>query len=718
MTETAEGDPPGEPILECGDTCWRVAKAGRASVLVDAASYYQALRDCLKKAEKTVFIVGWDVDSRTRLVGPTGETEDGLPQRLGPFLTELVARRPDLRIYILLWDYSMLYALEREPLPAVRLAWSTPPEISVCLDDVLPVGASHHQKIVVIDDAVAFSGGLDLTIRRWDTPAHEIGDERRVDPAGTPYRPFHDMQMVVDGAAARLLGEVVRQRWRDAACETLAAAEGGDGPWPDGVAPDFTDIDVGLARTAAPYDGNPEIREVEALYRRSIEAAEHTIYIESQFLTADSVATCLAKRLEENQDLEVLMVGPNVHHSWLEERSMNAGRLSFMKRLKESGAADRVRLLYPAVPDDPTGEGVMVHAKFMIVDDRFLRVGSANLNNRSMGMDTECDLALVAGGDDHRGTIERIRNSLLAEHLGIETKDVAEAVDKHSSLLAAVDSLVDGDRTLRPIDLSGVPEHDLTQVIGRIADPERPIETPTFAGDLFGGTGAADKGAGRLVKLFGLALLVLGFAALWRYTPLSDYADPETLVGTLKSFSEDLWMPLVIPLLFLIGGLVAFPVTVLIVVVGMLFDPLAAFIYALGSALLSALATFFIGQALGRSTLRDLMGKRVNRLSREMAKRGVLSVAAVRMLPIAPFTVINLVAGASHVRVWDYLLGTIAGMAPGILVISLLGYQIGSVLSDPTPGDLAMLGLGLAGWLLLSFGLQTAAKRLRGGRDD
>src|SRR3546814_8761954 len=93
--------------------------------------------------------------------------------------SDLLQRRPELKIHLLLWDYSMLYALEREPLPALKLDWTTPAQISVCLDDVLPIGACHHQKLVVIDDAVAFSGGLDLTIRRWDTTEHALDNPRR-----------------------------------------------------------------------------------------------------------------------------------------------------------------------------------------------------------------------------------------------------------------------------------------------------------------------------------------------------------------------------------------------------------------------------------------------------------------------------------------------------------------------------------------------------------
>ena len=155
-----------QPILVDGETCWRTETANRAAVLVDAAPYYAALRESLIKARSTVFIAGWDVDSRTPLYGPDGPPDDGFPETLGPFLTALAEKTPDLKIHILLWDYSMLYALEREPLPSIHLDWMTPAQIKVCLDDVLPVGSSHHQKIVVIDDTVAFSGGIDLAPRR------------------------------------------------------------------------------------------------------------------------------------------------------------------------------------------------------------------------------------------------------------------------------------------------------------------------------------------------------------------------------------------------------------------------------------------------------------------------------------------------------------------------------------------------------------------------
>src|SRR3546814_14781470 len=106
-------------------------------------------------------------------------------------------------------------------MPALTLHGTTPPQIELCLDKMLPVGASHHQKVVVADDAVAFCGGLDLTIKRWDTPEHLPQHPLRRDPAGQDYQPFHDVQMMVDGEAAAALGDLARRRWKRVTRESL-----------------------------------------------------------------------------------------------------------------------------------------------------------------------------------------------------------------------------------------------------------------------------------------------------------------------------------------------------------------------------------------------------------------------------------------------------------------------------------------------------------------
>src|SRR6185437_9244660 len=118
-----------------------------------------------------------------------------------------------LRGCILSWDFAMLYAFEREWLPVYKLDWRTHRRLHFRLDGRHPPGASHHQKVVVIDDAVAFVGGFDLAHRRWDMPAHRANEPRRVDPYGATYAPFHDVQLAVDAEAARALGDLARERW-------------------------------------------------------------------------------------------------------------------------------------------------------------------------------------------------------------------------------------------------------------------------------------------------------------------------------------------------------------------------------------------------------------------------------------------------------------------------------------------------------------------------
>src|SRR5262249_57401133 len=155
----------------------------------------------------------------------------------------------------------------------------------------------------------------------------------------------------VSGAAGRVLGGIARARWMCATGERVQACVSGEA-WPQSVAPDFTDIDVGIARTQPRHDGQDEVREAEQLFLDSIDHAERSIYIENQFLTCTKVAERLARRLRDCPDLEVLIVAPQHHNSWLEARTMRQGGVRFLRMLHAAaggGAAgsDRRRPGYP-----------------------------------------------------------------------------------------------------------------------------------------------------------------------------------------------------------------------------------------------------------------------------------------------------------------------------------------------------------------------------------
>ncbi|MDJ0896551.1 MAG: VTT domain-containing protein [Alphaproteobacteria bacterium] len=699
-------------FLQEGRTYWRAGHANRAAVLVDAAAYFGVLRNALMRARHSIFVLGWDIDSRVELIGEDPEQDDGAPRRLRDLLIHLVQNRPGLQVYLLLWDYSILYALEREPLPSINLAWATPRRINVCLDSALPLGASHHQKMVVVDDAIAFCGGIDLAIRRWDTCEHRPNHPSRRDPDGKPYDPFHDIQMCVDGEAAAIMADLARERWRNATDKHLPKTNSAGDLWPTDLAPDLTNVEVALARTVPALDGAPPIREVESLYLTAIDQAKRFIYIENQFLTSYVIAERLAERLADTPELEVLLISRRDHHGWLEARSMQAGRVNFMRQLHDAGVGDRVRLVHPAVLEEKTEHPVTVHAKLMIVDDKFLRVGSSNLNNRSMGVDTEYDLAVEASSSEQRRSIAGVLNRLLGEHLGVSAAVVAESREANGSLFQTLDAHSGGPRQLLPVQDPDDFSDTVTQAIGTVGDPERPIQASKFVGDMFGGKPVKR----RLQHLWPAVLIgmaVLAFALIWQVTPVSQLADPDTLRTHVSALSASPWAPLIVPCLYMIGALIAFPITVMIAVTAMVFDPLPALAYAGTGSLIGASATYQLGALAGHKVLRRIMGRRLHRISRALAKKGLLSVMTIRMVPVAPFTLVNLVSGVSHIRFADFFLGTILGMAPGILVMTALGNQLAKVLADPSPAEIALLALVLCIWIGLSAGLQVVVSRMR-----
>lgn len=697
-------------LLQPGHNVWRVEQADRAAVLADGANFFHAVRAALMQAQRSIFIVGWDIDSRTRLVGDDCEPNDGMPVTIAEFLSAMVEKRPELTVHLLLWDYSLVYALERELFPTLALHWSTPRQVRLCLDDELPLGSSHHQKVIVVDDAVAFSGGLDLTVRRWDTSDHALDNPQRVDPSGKAYRPFHDVQALVDGAAARALGELVRARWCRASGDGLDEVAPIGDPWPAHVRPDFRDIRVGIARTLPEYDGRPEVREVEALFLDMIDAARDTIYVENQFLTCSHVGERLAKAMQRNRGLEALLVAPKQYDSWIESVTMRHGRIRLKRMLDKAGVADRVHLLYPDIRDGGQATSTMVHSKVMTVDDRWLRVGSANLNNRSMGVDSECDLVFEARDAKQRQAIRAVRDRLIGEHCGVDGDAIAEAIRRTGSLLRAVERTSANGHSLRAID-DGELRDDIGSTLEEVADPHQPLTSDVVIDRQ--GTRLSTMQLSTIAKVALAAVLILALPLTWRYTPLATLANPSVVRATLATIAASSWAPLLVVGVFVAAGLVAFPVVVLIAVTAATFGPFLGLVYAALGALVSAVVGYLIGAWLGKDMLRDWLGPRLDRIRARIVKRGVLTVAAVRVVPIAPFTLVNLVAGASQIRLQDFVAGTALGLAPGLIVMSAMGHQVFQMLTQPTFGNVAALGAAIVGWIVVSIGVQVLLSKLR-----
>lgn len=688
-------------ILKPGRNCWRVAPARRLAFLVDAADYFRAFRAAAMRARQCLHILGWDINSRVRLV--RDEPSDGLPSELCDFLNAVVARPDGPHAYVLAWDFAMLYALDREWLSAYKLDWRAHRRLQFRMDGEHPPGGSHHQKVVVVDDAVAFVGGLDFTRTRWDTPAHLPRDPRRVEVAGPPYRPFHDMELLVEGEVAAALGDLARDRWERATGQRLSPplAPPRDA-WPPTVVPDAEHVDVAVARTDPAFDGRPEVREVELLHRDAIGAARRWIYIENQFFTARTVAEALTERLREPDGPEVVMVLSLRADGWLSRQTMDVIRAHMVEALRAADRYGRLRVYYPDVPG--LGEqSINVHSKLTVVDDDFVRVGSANLNNRSMGIDTECDLAFESRGETRlQHCIAGVRNRLLAEHLGTTPAEVGGALAGRS-LVAALDRLRHGGRTLK--DLPTKPPEGAWLPNPELLDPERPLD-PAQITDHFVPPDERAPAGRRLAVAVGILLLLLGAAAAWRWTPLRDLLDVGLLTGHLAAFGDHPMAPLLAVGGFVLGGLLVLPVTLLVIVTALAFGPVHGIIYSLVGALASAAALYGLGRWLGRSTLRRLTGTRLSRLNQRLASRGLLTIVFVRVVPVAPFSVINLVAGASAIGFRDYMIGTLLGMAPGIALIALFVDRVTATLREPGLDALWTLAAIVVVFLLVIYGLR------------
>ena len=711
-------------ILQVGRNCWRICRADRVSFLIDGENYFSALRDSLPLAEQQIMILAWDIYSRLQLDPSNKANTRAADTTLGRMLDQLVRNRHRLHVNVLSWDFSLLFAVSREWLPIYKLEWDTHRRLKFCLDDQYPLGASHHQKVVVIDDALAFAGGLDLTRGRWDTQEHRADDARRqvVDGGALPIRPHHDVQMMVTGSAAAALGNLARERWRRGTGKKLAAPETGAQLWPTGLKVDVEDVDVAIVRTAPAYDSYLEVREVEQLYLDSIAAAQDYIYIENQYFTVPSIADALARRLAEDDGPEVVLNLPLNTDGWLSQQSMDMMRVMTIKTLRDADKHKRFAVYYPHKPglgDLP----INLHAKVMIMDDRFVRVGSSNLNNRSMGLDTECDLAIEVRQNETRVTegIRHFRNRLLAEHLDCTPEAVNEMVQQQGSVIRGIEALRSEGRSLQPLEEHlARPDERLLEDI-QLADPERPIDSDTLLKHFIPEKQVRSTGW-RIVGWTITLLILLGIAAAWRFTPMSEWLDIRLLAEVVGQWRNSSITPLIVITAFIVGGLLVMPVTAMIIVTVLVFGPMLGFIYALVGSVISALSGYGLGSLLGRNAVRQLAGKRINEVSRQLAKRGFLTMLVVRIVPVAPFTVVNLVAGASHIRLRDFGLGTLSGMIPGILAIALLTDRVAATLRSPDWQTLLTLlvvaTLVLTAGYLLSRQLLSLAKNKTGSSEE
>ena len=687
------------PLLVPGSTCWTLAQASRLALLQDAGPTFAAMAAAMEKARRTIFILGWDLDSRTVL---RPETTEPAERSLLPLLCRCLDLQPGLQIFILVWDFSVIYAFEREPRPRRQFGHAHP-RLHFALDADHGSGGSHHQKVVVIDDQVAFVGGVDLTLHRWDDPQHLPVDARRIDGDGALYDPFHDVHAVVAGPAATALGELARTRWRGRrrrpAPPPVDAGTGSatsDPPaWPRELVADARDIQVGLARTLA-CPGQPTVREIEALTLQAVAAAERWIYSENQYLTSGAVVRALAARLTAAEGPEIVLVLPEVESGWKEQSSMGILRAQALARLREADRHQRLRLLTPVVSRDGDSRRVAVHAKVMVVDDALAKIGSSNFSNRSMGLDSECDLAIEAYDDTSAAFIASVRNRLLGEHLGLPAAEIRARLAADPSLLRLIDGHPGSSpRALIQTPIAGDAPFDFAVLDGAMVDPPEP-----WSADLLLGRAVPVPFRRRVARhwmrpaiLVAAVLLVWAVFRHWDPHALRFHAAVKDVTSRIAEAPAG---PFIVTLAYAAAATIFVPVTVLATATLAVFGLWPGVPVAWVGGVLSATLSHGIGMRLGERAMAWLPRRMGDGLRRILTRQAFWSVVLLRLLPVGNFAALNLVAGAVRVPRRSFVWGNMAGLLPGLFGLGLVVDRLLAVLQRPSVFNVAVAIVVLA----------------------
>jgi phospholipase D1/2 len=680
-------------LLVPGTNCWLISRATRLSLIQDAGPTFAHMADAIEAARRSVFILGWDIDSRT-VMRPGGA--DPADRLLLPLLRRALDRRPELHIFALSWDFSFIYSFEREPAPR-RQFGAAHPRLHFALDADHGTGGSHHQKMLVVDDAVAFVGGIDLTLHRWDEPGHAEVDPRRLDGEGRLYGPFHDVEMAVAGPAAEALGDLARKRWNTRRRTRTPAPIPGDIDvlWPANLPVDATDIDVGLARTFT-RPGAEAIREIEAATVDAIAAAKRTIFAENQYLTSRVVVRALGHRLEESDGPEILLILPDAEAGWMEQSSMGLLREEAVATLRARDRHGRLRLLAPVVRSPTRDCPIAVHSKVLVIDDQLAKVGSANFSNRSMGLDSECDLIIEAGDRRASELVASIRDRLLGEHMGVEPAVVAAALRDGGSLCRLVDQpppcTTAIPRALVPLPQVCDAPLDFTLLDGAMVDPPEPWNADLLLTRAFP-LPVRRRLLRRWMTPVALAIVVIGaWAALRAFDPGA--VRLRALLGASAQFvAEQPGGAVLATVAVALGSFLFVPVTLLITSALAVFGFWPGIAVAWVGANLGALASHVCGRWMGPRVLSWVPERSLAALRRFVGRRSFWSVVLARLLPLGNFAVLNVLAGAVGVQRRAFVFGNMLGLLPGVLGLGVFADRAIEAVRHPSVVNVGIVGL-------------------------
>ena len=684
---------------------WTYHKDQDCAVFADADSYFKAFIDAAEQARSHLFILGWDMHLATDLAPERLAPRTPQYWHLGAFLHRLLENCPSLQIYILGWDFSPVFLLEREKLQSLRMAWQSHPRMHFSLDAHHPLSASHHQKIVVVDDQLAFVGGLDLTIRRWDTHHHLAEHPLRRDPDGEFYPPFHDMQLGIVGPSAHDLAQLFRGRWLRATGTRVQLRAPAFLQRPrllsEAAVAHFPAAPLALSRTFPQFRDYPEVDEIAHFYSEIMPLAKRWIYIENQYLTSQQIVATLAAIGQQDEGPEVIIVLPKKSGGWLEKKTMGLLQTAALQKLLASDKHKRLHIYFPFDRIiEKHNKYVTVHSKLLVIDDLYLCVGSANLNNRSMGLDTECNACIDAQGQPElQERVQRALGGFLSHFAEGAPTFFASSIAAGESLASIIErlALVSPDRHLAPLDVS--PDVELAWIDTELLDMEKPTPIEHVM-DRWGKMSEAINRrlgmSGRTMALVLTVLIALLLAAVWTYTPLPDYLHRQGLKNLFEGLGAGETRTLLyVPMFYGIACLLFFPINLLIIVTASLYPMQWAFAYIGLGVVANVSAGYLMGLLAGRFFFRQFFGRRTRDILNRIEEGHFLAIVLLRIVPIAPSSVINLAAGTGRIPFLKFLAATLFGMMPGTLMLVIFQKSIIDLFKSPTWGTLLVV-IGLS----------------------
>ena len=410
---------------------WRSGYASSIQYLIDGAEYFKHLYHDLLGAKQWIYISGWEISSHVNLA--PDQSQPWEPIIFENLIRSLVEHNANLKVQLLIWDSFPFFVNKRQGKSELRKALQHE-RIHLVFHRAAPWASSFHQKMVILDGATAYTGGMDIVNSRWSLFGHKHSLDQEEGLSNHQKISYHDVQLRVCGPIVSHLVQLARMDWKTATHgELIENLKSPIEPKPLRAFSDDNWTWIEVSRTRAPYWRNSGTFEIEKKIISLIDSAQKSIYIEHQYLTSKAILQSLKRTLEKAVGPEIIIFSTAEYFGWWENKSLGSLRSEFIKELNASNAYDRFGIF--SIDGVGGRARILIHSKIMIVDGEVVATGSANLTNRSLGLDSESMLTVW-----NRLESKKLLISLLGEHLDATPEEIHEQLNKSSSLLDVIRS--------------------------------------------------------------------------------------------------------------------------------------------------------------------------------------------------------------------------------------------------------------------------------------